>query len=87
MERKKSYKVFASEQRVKLLLCLSRPHNVNELLKNCTISQSALSQHLKILREAGVVTVERQGKHVVYQVRDKTVLKIAHLLQRFTSLI
>lgn len=32
----------------------------------CTVSQPTISHHLKVLREAGIVTSERQGTNVVY---------------------
>src|SRR5690606_37942423 len=32
----------------------------------CTVSQPTISHHLKVLREAGVVTSERQGTNIVY---------------------
>jgi ArsR family transcriptional regulator len=32
----------------------------------CTVSQPTISHHLRVLREAGVVTSERQGTNIVY---------------------
>jgi len=32
----------------------------------CTVSQPTVSHHLKVLRDAGVVTSERRGTNVVY---------------------
>jgi ArsR family transcriptional regulator len=32
----------------------------------CTVSQPTISHHLKVLREAGVVSSERQGTKIVY---------------------
>jgi ArsR family transcriptional regulator, arsenate/arsenite/antimonite-responsive transcriptional repressor len=32
----------------------------------CTVSQPTISHHLKVLRDAGVVTSERRGVNVVY---------------------
>jgi DNA-binding transcriptional ArsR family regulator len=33
----------------------------------CTVSQPTVSHHLKVLREAGVVTTERQGTYIYYE--------------------
>jgi DNA-binding transcriptional ArsR family regulator len=33
----------------------------------CTVSQPTVSHHLKVLREAGVVTTERKGTYIYYQ--------------------
>ena len=32
----------------------------------CTVSQPTISHHLKVLRQAGVLTSERQGTNIVY---------------------
>lgn len=32
----------------------------------CTVSQPTISHHLKVLRDAGVVTSERRGTNIVY---------------------
>lgn len=83
MSRNNIYKAFSNEQRLKLLRCLIKPKNVTELLSRCSLTQSALSQHLKVLREAGVVKTNREGKEVVYGVRDKKVTEITNLLLDF----
>ncbi len=33
----------------------------------CTVSQPTVSHHLRVLREAGVVTTERRGTYIYYQ--------------------
>lgn len=75
------YRAFANAERVQLIRCLSTPKSVSDLQERCTLSQSALSQHLKVLRESEIVTAHREGRHIVYQIADKKVLQIAHLLQ------
>lgn len=40
--------------------------SVNELLEQFEISQPALSQHLRVLRDAGLVTVRRDGRRRIY---------------------
>lgn len=83
MNRNSIYKAFANDQRLKLLKCLSKPKNVTELLGHCSLTQSALSQHLKVLREAEVVKTHREGKEVVYSVDNKKVIQITNLLLDF----
>ena len=74
------YKAFANENRVKLIVCLAKPKCVTELLSLCTLSQSALSQHLKVLKDAGILVCEREGKQQVYSVKNKKFLKVAESL-------
>ena len=42
---------------------------VSELVTGLDISQAAVSQHLRILREAGLVTARKEGRHRYYQLR------------------
>ena len=43
------------------------PCSVSELISIVPISQPAVSQHLKILREARLVKVEKRGQQRIYQ--------------------
>jgi DNA-binding transcriptional ArsR family regulator len=47
-------------------------HELQTLLKAAgrTVSQPLLSQHLKVLREAGLVTFTRRGTEITYQLAD-----------------
>jgi ArsR family transcriptional regulator len=36
----------------------------------CTVSQPTISHHLKVLREAGVVSTERRGTNIYYRLAD-----------------
>lgn len=83
MTRNIIYKAFANEQRLKLLNCLSKSQNVTELQTHCPFTQSALSQHLKVLRDSGLVQTSKQGKQIIYSVTNKEVTKIAALLLDF----
>ena len=60
-------KVLADETRLAVVeLLLSHPMNVSEMNESLQVEQSLLSHHLKVLRDAGLVTSERQGKHLCY---------------------
>ena len=80
MISKKFFKVFGNEERVKLLHCLKKKKSVGDLLFSCNLSQSALSQHLKVLKDGNVVTSERDGKFIYYKIKDKRILTIVNLL-------
>ncbi len=60
-------KALANEQRL-CILCslLERPLAVGELNGKVKLSQSALSQHLSVLRDGGLVDAERQGQTIRY---------------------
>lgn len=42
--------------------------NVNKIYNTLQLEQSITSQHLRILRLAGLVDTEREGKYVLYQI-------------------
>jgi DNA-binding transcriptional ArsR family regulator len=48
--------------------------NVDQLASAIGISESLASQHLKILREAGLVTRRKEGKRVYYDMNSKDAL-------------
>jgi len=80
MQTQAMCKAFANEERLRIILCLSRAHSVSDLQKGCTLSQSALSQHLRVLRDARVVECARSGKQVLYRLRSRKALTLAKLL-------
>jgi ArsR family transcriptional regulator len=65
------FKALADDTRVRLLNVLSdRELNVNELVAIFEMGQSRISRHLKILAEAGLVTVRRDGLWAFYRGAD-----------------
>lgn len=75
-------RALANEQRL-LVLCnlLDGPLTVGELNERVDLSQSALSQHLAVLREAGIVTAERQAQNVRYSLPKGVVLRLIAVLR------
>lgn len=64
-------KVLANEKRL-MLLCLlvEGERSVGELNARVELSQSALSQHLAILREDGLVTTRREAQTIYYALAE-----------------
>ena len=58
-------KAFANPTRLRLLdMVARREYSASELQASLSISKANLSQHLAILKAAGVVATQRSGKHV-----------------------
>jgi ArsR family transcriptional regulator len=55
--------------------------NVSEIQKNLGLPQSTISQHLRILKNAGVLSSRREGTRVCYTVEKKEVLEIIKMLR------
>jgi len=77
-------RAFSSLPRIKLLFCLKdREKNVNQLIKNCGLSQSAVSQHLAKLKRWGLVSCQKHGKEIYYRLIKKNAAGIAKKLLVF----
>ncbi|MBA3807429.1 MAG: helix-turn-helix transcriptional regulator [Solirubrobacterales bacterium] len=53
------------------MLVRDEPHSVNEIAAQFDISQQAVSQHLQVLKDAGLVAVRPQGQRRLYAVRPE----------------
>lgn len=51
----------------------------------CGVSQPTVSHHLKVLREAGVVSSERRGTWIYYRLEPKAAARIAALGQLLSA--
>lgn len=58
---------------------------MQELISTCGLAQSAVSQHLLKLREAGLVKDDKQGKYVYYSLVYPKAAKIAHQIENFVK--
>lgn len=48
-----------------------RPRTVSELTDGLPVSQTAVSQHLRVLRDSGLVEVAREGRFRRYRLRPQ----------------
>ena len=60
-----------------------RPQAVGELARDLPVSRPAVSQHLKVLKDAGLVVDRRAGKHRIYQVDREGIAALRADLERF----
>jgi ArsR family transcriptional regulator, arsenate/arsenite/antimonite-responsive transcriptional repressor len=49
--------------------------NVNQLTEKVNISRPAVSHHLKILKQAGLITSNKNGKEIYYSLSTAEFLK------------
>ncbi len=71
----RAFTALGDEHRQRILLTFEPGErlNVGQIVEVSTLSRSAVSHHLKLLREAGVLASEKVGKEVYYWV-DKAFL-------------
>ncbi len=61
------------------------PMNASALRDGIAISQPAMSQHLAVLRAAGLVREQRQGRFVNYEVDPGGIVSIGKWLNKYRS--
>jgi DNA-binding transcriptional ArsR family regulator len=80
------YKALAHPVRIKIVRTLrDGPLCVCTLNENVEFSQSNLSQHLKILKDAGILKSDKDGIRILYSIKDdevKTLLNITDKMIR-----
>jgi len=70
------FKALSVETRVRIVQLLkAKPFCVNALAARLNVTQSAVSQHLRILRDAGLVTADKHGYFVHYSLDKDTLRK------------
>jgi DNA-binding transcriptional ArsR family regulator len=64
---------------------LSGGKNATQLREGLAISQPAVSQHIAVLRGAGLVSEERDGRHVNYSVNPDGLAPLFDWLSRYRA--
>lgn len=74
----RAFTALGDEHRQRILLTFEPGErlNVGQIVEVSTLSRSAVSHHLKLLKEAGVLASEKVGKEVYYWI-DKAFLEEA----------
>lgn len=71
MQLDKIFEALASAPRRKILAYLSEAElTTSDLVERFSISAPAISRHLSVLENAGLVTSERQGQRVLYRLNQ-----------------
>jgi DNA-binding transcriptional ArsR family regulator len=72
-------------RRTILELVAVRPRNVRELADRLPVSRPAVSQHLKLLKDAGLVVDEAAGTRRIYRANPEGLAALRAQLDRFWS--
>ncbi|KNA91996.1 metalloregulator ArsR/SmtB family transcription factor [Gordonia sp. w5E2] len=71
-------RALASPMRIAIVLALQEDARcVHELVGSLGVSQPLVSQHLRVLKDAGVVSGERNGREIMYSLIDD---HLAHIV-------
>ena len=71
------FRSFSDTSRVRILFALTKQElNVNALAELVGISESAVSHHLRGLRQMKLVVARRGGKEVYYRIEDEHIIAL-----------
>ena len=74
-------KGLANENRLMIMCVLAEGEtSVGQLNQRIELSQSALSQHLAILREQGLVNTRRESQTIYYRLAETPAMQVIELL-------
>ncbi len=74
-------RAMSNERRLMILCRLgAAERSVSALGSDFDLSQSALSQHLAVLREEGLVTTRRDGQTIFYRIADPAAVRVIEAL-------
>lgn len=77
------FKALAHPIRIKIVQSLmDGPLCVCILNENVEFSQSNLSQHLKILKEAGILKSEKDGVRILYSIKNDEIKELLKITER-----
>jgi len=80
------FKILSVDKRIEIIELLKKePMSVNVLAAALKITQSAVSQHLRVLKSTGLVQDERRGYWIYYSLNRDTLEKCRQRLNRICT--
>lgn len=68
-----------------LVLLSTQPRNVSDITGHFDVSRPAVSRHLRVLREAGIVVAEDRGRERVYRLEPGPLMELRQWLEQFSN--
>jgi DNA-binding transcriptional ArsR family regulator len=82
-----TFEVLAEPTRRRILdLLLDRERPVGDLVKKLRLSQPGVSKHLRVLRDAGLVSVRTEAQRRIYGVRAEPLTELDEWLEPYRRL-
>lgn len=80
------FKILSVDKRIEIIELLKKePLSVNALAETLGVTQSAVSQHLRVLKSAGLVKDERQGYWIYYSLNRDALEKCRQRVNRICT--
>ena len=75
-----------SSRRTMLEILREHPATVTELAAALPIARPGVSRHLRVLREAGLVSVEQDAQRRIYSLRPEALIEVDEWLDAYRGL-
>lgn len=81
-------KIFSNANRIDILVSLrDNPKTVSEIVKQTSMPQSVVSQHLAILRNKHIVESEKKGAWIIYKLSHPEIMDAFDIMRGVTKKI
>jgi len=86
-KRRDVFQAIADPTRREILCLIAKePLNMNSITENFDMSRSAISQHIKVLDESGLVIMRKKGRQRFCHIRPQKIKEIDQWLEQFRQL-
>lgn len=86
-KRRDVFQAIADPTRREILLLVAKePLNLNSIAENFDMSRPAISQHIKVLDESGLVVLRKKGRQRYCYIRPKKIKEVDKWLEQFRQL-
>ena len=86
-QRLDPFQVIADPGRRKMLMMLSKNSlTINSIAENFEMSRPAISQHIKILTECGIIVIKKQGRERHCELQAERLASVADWIEPFRKM-
>lgn len=86
-KRRDVFQAIADPTRREILCLIAKePLNLNSIAENFDMSRPAISQHIKVLDESGLVVMRKKGRQRFCHIRPKKIKEVDKWLEQFRQL-
>lgn len=86
-KRRDVFQAIADPTRREILCLIAKePLNLNSIAKNFNMSRPAISQHIKVLDESGLVVMRKKGRQRFCHIRPQKMKEVDKWLEQFRQL-
>jgi DNA-binding transcriptional ArsR family regulator len=86
-KRRDVFQAIADPTRREILCLIAKdPLNLNSIAENFEMSRPAISQHIKVLDESGLIIIRKKGRQRFCQIRPQKIKEVDEWLEQFRQL-